>query len=79
MRSVIGEIGFRLLQNYVSVVLCLLFVVAVYWNFRKVEEINRLCELIGYHFMSADQLRTNRERLDNICIAKEHDWLGPED
>jgi hypothetical protein len=79
MRNIIGEIGFRLLQNYGSVVLCLLFVVAVYWNFRKGEEINRLCELIGSHFVSADQSRTNREELGNICITKEYDWLDPED
>ena len=52
MRNIIREIGFRLLQNYVSVVLCLLFVVAVYWNFRKREEINTLCELIGSDFVS---------------------------
>ena len=70
MRNIIREIGFRLLQNYVSVVLCLLFVVAVYWNFRKREEINRLCELTGSQFVSADCPQTKREELDNICFAK---------
>jgi hypothetical protein len=70
MRNIIVEIGFRLLQNYVSVILCLLFAVAVYWNFRKGEEINRLCELAGSHFGGVDYPRTNREELDNICFAK---------
>jgi hypothetical protein len=70
MRNIIREIGFWLLQNYVSVVLCLLFVVAAYWNFRKGEEINRLCELIGPHFVSVDYPRGKREELDSICIAK---------
>jgi hypothetical protein len=70
MRNIIVEIGFRLLQNYVSVILCLLFAVAVYWNFRKGEEINRLCELAGSYFGGVDYPRTNREELDNICFAK---------
>jgi hypothetical protein len=73
MRNIIREIGFKLLQNYVSVILCLLFVVAVYWNVRKREEINRLCELIGSHSASVDYPRTNREELDKICIAKKYD------
>ena len=70
MRNMIVEIGFRLLQNYVSVVLCLLFVVAAYWNFRKGKEINMLCELTRSHFVSVGYPRTNREEIDNICIAK---------
>ena len=70
MRNIIREIGFRLLQNYVSVVLCLLFAIAVYWNFRKGEEINKLCELTGSHFVSGGYPQTKREELDNICFAK---------
>ena len=73
MRNMIREIAFTLLQNYVSVILCLLFVVAVYWNFRKREEINSLCELIGSSFVSVGIPRANREELDKICIAKKYD------
>jgi hypothetical protein len=79
MRNIIREFCFTLLQNYVSVVLCLLFLVAVYWNFRKGEEINRLCELTGSHLVSADYPQTKREELDTICVAKKHDRGNPED
>jgi hypothetical protein len=72
MNGIIGRIREEL-RNPVGWVFLALFVLAEYWNFQKGEDIDKLCELTKPHNATVGAARTDRNRLDAICIAHEDD------
>jgi len=62
-----------LLQNPLAWIFCMLFVIAEYWNYENGEQLDRVCELTGYHAAMIAHPTSAREELDNICIGREDD------
>jgi hypothetical protein len=57
-----------LAEHLLAWILFALLAVAVYANYERGRELDRVCELIGPHDLSVTVARTAREEINNICI-----------
>jgi hypothetical protein len=48
-----------------------LFLLVEYWNYQKTKVLDEVCELTGPHNVSALVPKTDREKLDSICLERE--------
>jgi hypothetical protein len=72
MDGIMGKIREEL-RNPVAWIFFALFVFAEYRNFQKGGDIDKFCELTGPHQATVGDPRTDRNKLDAICIAHEDD------
>jgi hypothetical protein len=64
-------------QNPLARILLILLGVAEYGNYRRSQESDRVCELIGPHDVAVAVARTPRGEIDDICVSREPE--EPED
>jgi hypothetical protein len=72
MKGIMGRIREEC-RNPVAWIFFALFVFAEIWSFQKGEDIDKLCELTAPHNATVGDLRTDRQKLDSICIAHKDD------
>jgi hypothetical protein len=72
MKGIIGRIRAEC-RSPVAWIFFALFVFAEYWSFQESGDIDKLCELTAPHNAAVGDPRTDREKLDSICIAHKDD------
>ena len=62
-----------------SLLLFLLLMVSAYGNYYQAKQLDQVCELSGPHGDVVASPKTDREKLDNICSARDEDDDGDDD